>query len=572
MLQSSEACASSEVRTSGSLVGFRLSRVFFSESKSGYRWAGLGLLAFFVPLVAAFAILGAPPVTGGPWDMLGFLAGGWRIVNGQIPHTDFHDPLGPLTFLLTAFGMKVATPSTASITYGSVLIFVLLFPVAWYCGSTRFSWPVASIFAFFEGLYLITPRPPGYPIRQTSYAMIYNRHGYVMLALLIVCVFLKARAPSKRTNLVEGFLAGGLLASLLYCKITYFAAGAAAVVCGAFLFPKPRGWLLAFIGTFAGVCVAFQAFLHISLYAYLKDIATAGHAQSAHMRLHLLYEGLHSNAVWIYLVVFCLVLCSWAQERAGLLDYPVLRLWLTVGPILAFSLWIVSGNTAQGGGVEDPMYFLAAVVLMEVFRRQNAEGVVRQESTARWAYVVSAMLLVPAFCVSILARETASCGYAITWDLIKRPYYESSRRMHSANLRDFYIPLIERKNLYWPVADEPERINEGIDMLRANFRKGDQVTTIAYVDPFSFALGVPPAKDSVLWWDLNLTFDRTHHPPAEAFLGHATLVMVLLQDRNISCCYSTTDMMLGLYGDYLYSHFRKIASNETWALYRRIAS
>lgn len=571
MPQSGEAGTSAKVRTSGSSAAVRLSRAFFSESKSGYRRAGLGLLAFFVLLAAAFVVLGAPPVAG-TWDTLGFLAGGWRIVNGQVPHTDFHDPLGPLTYLLAAFGMKIATLSTASITYGSVLVFVLLLPVAWYCASTRFSWPMASIFVLFEGLYFITPRPPGYPIRYTGYSMMYNRQGYVMLALLIVCVFLKARAPSKRTNLVEGFLAGTLLALLLYCKITYFAAGTAAVMCGAFHFPKSRGWLLAFVGTFAGVCVAFRALLHISLFAYLNDIATAAYAQSASMRLYLLHEGLRSNAMWIYLVVFCLVLCSWAQERAGWLDFPVLRLWLTSGPILAFSLWIVSGNAAQGGGVEDPMYFLAAVVLLEVFRRQNAEGVVRQESRARWAYVISAMLLVPVFCVSILARETASCGYTIAWDLIKRPYYEPSRRMHSANLRDFYIPLIERVILYWPVAEEPERINEGIDMLRANLRKGDQVTTIAYVDPFSFALGVAPAKDGLLWWDLNFSFDRTHHPPAEVFLGHTTMVMVLLQDRSKSCCYFTTDLMLELYGDYLYSHFRKIASSETWALYRRIAS
>ncbi len=549
----------------------QLSRAIFSESKAGYRWAGGILLAFFAILALGFAILGAPPVAGGPWDTDLILDAGWRIVNGQVPHTGFHVPLGPLTYLLAAFGMKITLPSTASITYGSVFFFWLLLPIAWYLASARFSWFMTSLFVFFEGFYFITPRPPGYPIRYTSYAMIYNRHGYVLIALLSLCAFLKRRYGSSNADLVEGLLAGIILALLLYCKITYFVAGFAIAALGVMLIPRSQRWFLAFLGAFVGVCVAFWALLHISLYAYFNDIVTAGHAQSTEMRLSLLSQGFLTNALWIYLLVFCLIFCSWAQGRAASQGFAVLHLWLVTGSIIAISLFLLSGNTAQGGGAEDPMYFLAAVVLLEFFRRQNPNSILKRDSRTRWTYYVSLLLLVPALSLPILVGEMISSGYAIAWDIVKRPDFDTSRRIHSANLRDFYVPPLERNTGYWSVAKFPEKLNDGIDLLRTNLRRGDRVTTLAYTDPFSFALGIPPADDGPLWWDLDVSFNRTHYPPAQDLLGHATLVMVpRLLDRSSGCCFATPDLMLELYGGYLHLHFQEIASTDTWVLYRRV--
>lgn len=569
-LETYELIHPSDYQTSAPPSTGRLSAVIFSESKAGYRWAGLSLLAFFAILALVFAILGAAPVAGGPWDTDLILDAAWRIVNGQVPHTDYHVSLGPLTYLLAAFGMKIASPSAASITYGSILFFVLLLPIAWYLASARFSWLMTSIFVFFQGFYLITPRAPGYPVLHTSYAMIYNRHGYVLIALLSLCAFLRRRDTSSKSDLLEGLAAGTILALLLYCKITYFVAGVAIAILGVMLIPRPRRWLLAFSGAFVGVCAAFWALLHISLYAYFKDIVIAGHTQSADMRLSLLSQGFLNNVVWIYLLVFCLVLCSWAQERNTWRGFPVLRMWLATGSIVAISLWLLSGNTSQGGGVEDPMYFLAAVILLELLRRQNPESITQEDSRVRWTYIASLLLLVPALALPILAREVASCGYAMAWDMVKRPHFEAWRKLHSANLQDFYVPSINRNTAYWSVGQLPLKLNDGIDLLRANLRSGDRVTTLGFTDPFSFALGIPPANDGPLWWDLDVSFNRNHYPPAQDFLGHATLVMVpRLTDRSSGCCFATPDLMLELYGDYLHSHFQEIVSTDTWILYRR---
>src|SRR5208282_6737572 len=94
-------------------------------------------------------------------------------------------------------------------------------------------------------VFLITPRAPGYEIRHTAYAMTYNRQGYVLISLLLLCVFLKPRDSAKQSASVEGLFVGVLLALLLYCKITYFVVAAALTLCSVVLAPRQRQWVLA---------------------------------------------------------------------------------------------------------------------------------------------------------------------------------------------------------------------------------------------------------------------------------------------------------------------------------------
>jgi hypothetical protein len=548
-----------------------LSETMFSESAFGYRRSGIVLLTGFVTLAAIFAIFGAPSLAGGPWDMVCLLDGGWRILSGQVPHAGFHVPVGSLTYLLAAFGMKIVAPSASSLAYGSVLFAALLLPCAWYIVSARLPWVFTSIFVLFEGFLLLTPRPLGYPIRYTTYAMIYNRQGYALIILFLLCVFLKPRNSIGGRVLFDGMLAGALLALMLYCKITYFFVAAALALFAVILNAKPGRWFFAFAGAFTGVCAGFFAFFHINLYLYALDIIAAGRVQSPGMRTTLLSQALQNNALWIYMIVFCLGLCTLAGSARARQDLSAFQLWIVTGSIVGAGLLLASGNANQGGGVDDPMYFLAAVIFLELFRRQNTDKAEQSHTKARWAYTASWALMIPILCGTILARDVASCAYAVKWDLRGRPTYDPSQRMHSANLRDFYIsPSVWKITAYWPARDFPARINDGIDLLRKNLQKDDRVTTVDYANPFSFALALPPANDALLFWDVNFSFDQLHFPPPKDFLGSASLVMVpRLADRSLGCCFQTPDLMLGIYGGYLHSHFHEIASTETWVLYRR---
>ena len=549
----------------------KLSAMMRSESAVGYRRCGLTLIALLGIAGLVLAILGAPSYAGGPWDVVSLLDGGWRIHNGQVPHTGFHVPVGSLTYLLAAFGMEITAPSASSLTYGSVLFAAFLIPCAWAVVRARLPWAFAFIVVLFEGFLLLTPRPLGYPIRYTTYAMIYNRHGYVLISVFLLCVFLKPLNPGRGRALLEGLLTGGLLALMLYCKITYFLAALALGLLAVLLDTKSRSWFFGCAGAFAGVCVGFFAFFHIDLYSYALDILQAGRVQSSAMRTTLLSQAVHNNALWIYMIAFSLGLCTWAGGGLARHGRSALRLWLVAGSIVTGGLFLVSGNASQGGGVDDPMYFLAAVVFLELFRRQSTRPAAQSNITARWAYTAAWVLLLPILCGTILVRDAASCAYAVEWNLEGRTVYASSQRMHSSNLRDFYIsPSVWKISGYWPVRDFPARINDGIDLLQRNLKKGDRVSTFAFANPFSFALGLPPANDDLLFWDVNISFDQSHFPTPEEFLGSASLVMVpRLTDRSQGWGFQTVDLMVEIYGDYLRSHFHEIASTDTWMLYRR---
>ena len=548
----------------------KLSEILYSESNVGYRRAGLALLAIFVPIGILQCILGAPPIAG-PWDVVSLLDGGWRIVNGQVPHTDFHTPLGPLTYLLVAFGMRVAPPSASSITYGIVLLATLVIPLAWRITRDRLPWALTFLFVLLVGAYLFSPNPPGYGFRDTTYAMIYNRESYVFLCILCLCLFLKPRASTHTIPALDGVFTGLLLGLLLYCKITYFAAALGMVVVAAFLTPKSRSWYLSVSASFAGVCAAFFAFFHISLRMYLLDILTAGGAQSPSLRIKLLSDGITSNAMWMYLLLFALLLWTWAHDETVRNAGGVLQPWLAAMTIVAMALFVESGNGSQGGGVDDPLYFTTALVALEQFRRNSAPDVLRAGSPARVAHTGSLALLIPILFGSILLHDSVSFAYAVVWDFMRRPTVQSSQKFHSLALRDFIVPAsTDHVTDYWLAREHPAKINDGIDLLRRHLQAGDRITTIDYGNPFSFALGTGPARDWNLWWDLHFSFDERHAPVPEAFLGDASVVMVPRFAKNSpGFAMDGIEAMTNLYGTYLHNHFYEVESTATWTMYRR---
>jgi hypothetical protein len=494
-----------------------------------------------------------------------------------VPHTDFHNAIGPLTYLLVAFGMKIAAPSSSSIVYGSALLLAILLPCAWYIASARIPWALGFLFVVFAGLFLVSPCPPGFGIRETSYAMIYNRQGYVLESILLLSLFLKPRDSVKRSVAIEGLLVGVLLALLFYCKITYFLTAITLMAFAVVLDMRSLRWLLSSVGAFVGVLLAFFAIFHINPHSYLLDIAAAGLSQSSKMRIELLSRDLAGHgtrahlggdAARIYILLFCLGVWTLAGNWVGRPRFAVRHLWLVAGAIVAASLLISSGNASQDSGA-DPLYFVAAIVLLELLRRQNGAQVAHPGSLGRFVYIISLLLMLPIFCGPILARDAASSAYVITWDITKRPAFPEFQRMHSVHLRNFYVPSSsDHITAYWPAREYPARINDGIDLLQKYIRKSDRLTTIALTNPFSFAVGAMPARDGLLWWRPGYSYDKKHHPSAEAFLGDTTLVMIPLVPPS-RFGFDTVDVLLGLYGDYLRANFHELASTDTWRLYQR---
>ena len=93
---------------------------------------------------------------------------------------------------------------------------------------------------------------------------------------------------------------------------------------------------------------------------------------------------------------------------------------------------------------------------------------------------------------------------------------------------------------------------------------------MGFTDPFSFALGITPARDENQWWHLDFTFDRRNHPSPTQFLGSVSLVVVPRNFDNVQGRgFENVDAMLEIYGNYLQANFAQVDSSEAWSLYRR---
>jgi len=162
------------------------------------------------------------------WDMLFVLAGAWHVFHGQIPHVDFHDPVGALNFLLTAAGYRLVGPSPHAFLVGSCLMALALFAGACVAAARRLPLLPATLFVVLVSLLALMPANAGDLPSAYSFAMSYNRYGWSALSIVALILFLPARDGDEGAGVDQAIVAVLLLA-LFYLKVTYFAAGLAAL-------------------------------------------------------------------------------------------------------------------------------------------------------------------------------------------------------------------------------------------------------------------------------------------------------------------------------------------------------
>lgn len=202
----------------------------------------LGLVAGLPLLVATWAILSPPAILSGEmtWDLLFNLAGAWHLWSGHVPHVDYHEPVGVLTFLLTEAGFALLGPSPRVVLVGMAIVAAVLFVIATLVAARRLTLLAAVPFVVFACLIVLRPANVGDHPDAYSFAMAYNRYGWSATAVLALLLF---EAPQRRSaaDIVEMAGAALLLAALFYLKMTYFAAGVAMLAVALVASPHVRG-------------------------------------------------------------------------------------------------------------------------------------------------------------------------------------------------------------------------------------------------------------------------------------------------------------------------------------------
>lgn len=113
----------------------------------GLRPAPLLLAAGPPVIAAAWALLSPGCVLSREmtWDLLFNLAGAWHIASGHTAHVDFHEPVGELTFLLTALGFRIVGPTPLALVIGSLVWTMLVFVVSTLVAARRLPLTPAAI-------------------------------------------------------------------------------------------------------------------------------------------------------------------------------------------------------------------------------------------------------------------------------------------------------------------------------------------------------------------------------------------------------------------------------------------
>ena len=529
----------------------------------------LGLLS--IAAVAVVVLIIGPTYIAAPWDVFVLIDGAWRICNGQIPHTDFHNPIGALVYAVFAFGMKIDGPSLKALAYGNA-IFLSLVGLWTLAVSYRRLTPVFGLLlTTFIVVLLAATRPLGYDVETTTYAMIYNRYGWALLSILTIQLLLAPKSQPAQFAVFDTLSAGLLLGLLFFCKITFFIVGAGLYGFSLAIRPELRwaAWL-SLVG-FAAVCAAAWATLGISVGDYLADIQAASGSQSLADRGHRLFRsGIDALPQLALLGVCWLVVVALPNKHERRLWSEPVKITLALALVVGGGMFLTVGNTGEAG--EIPVLVVAAIVLSEYALRHGWASceVPNTTLTTRSPWIVLALPLI--LFSLIFINDVRSLANSLE----RRDYVASaapaSQRFDAEPLRDFVIPHWSNwETAYWIAKEVPSKINEGLLVLRRNAVERRHTLVLALTDPFSFALGVPSPKGVPLWWDLNVSHTEGKYPPPGPLFAEAENVMLpILDERAKGCCKETAVRMREEYDAYLKEHFTEVDHSDNWLLLKRV--
>lgn len=545
-------------------------KIFTIDSNRSYKFFFTLLIVLVTSLSLVLVSIGSAPIFDMPWDVIIQLDGGWKILNGQTPNIDFYYPLGPFSILFTAFGMKVASPSASSIAYGNVLLFLVLTPWAWFIARSRLSSANAFLFALFIGFLLVAPKPLGgdfQAIKMTSYAMLYNRQGFVLLSILLIELFIIPRTFVQTHNISLGGLSSGiLLALLLFCKINYFVIGAVAVLVRILIFRLSKTWFVMFSIGFLFICMAMYICLNLNLFALISDTIFMTHAQDRLQRLHNLKGIVIKNFYYLYITFAMIILLlinepDKPRERNSFLQRTKVQI---ATAFVAVSGLLICGTNAQDTDI--PLFFVAGLILLEYLRREFQLYGYSVNSVSGLKYLFS-ILIVTSFCGSILVKDIGSVTYAVVWNKLKLPSISYSQRFQSKTLYDLVVPESSTSSTTTTggttARDYPQKINDGLTLLRRHLSSDSRIFAMDFSNPFPFALELPPPPGDALFWHINLSFSKESFPDAGRIFEEVSMVMIPKDSSKDD----NAGVMQEIYGDYLSRNFLEKDNSQFWTLF-----
>ncbi|MBJ6123962.1 hypothetical protein [Microvirga splendida] len=509
------------------------------------------LLAAAALLALLLALPGQTVTTRYLNDLFVILDGAYRVAAGQVPNQDFHTPLGPFAYYLTAAGYFLSGTLGGTMPTAMALItLVLALPMAHILGS-RLHPLLAVLYGLFLLLILAVPVNLGESVTSLSFAKFYNRIGWAALGALLV-MYLQPLSARRRQTLLDTACAAALTLLMLYTKLSY------GVVALAFLLfmlldRQQRRWSASALG------ITILAVLVIEL------IWQSSLAHLADLRLAFDVGGSGLRGTWGQIIDHVLV---------NLTDYVLLGLFAgialyrthSVRDLLFYAFCAIAGflivnQNFQAWGII-MLHGAAAVAAETILRSEDHRP--QAVDHGSWSTGAGAKLLFLAVVLPTIIHCLAALGLHTAAASVK-----AGNAVPLPNLEQVRVANLWTWSDYDTAAAYQDSLRDGFDALSNLDPKPDRIFVLDTGNPFSMALGAPPARGDTPWLQWDRTLGRANHVPAEALLADVQFVMVPKTADTSDAAIGPLPQLQAIYGHYIAAHFDAAGETQHWTLYRR---
>ncbi|AJC83177.1 hypothetical protein IE4803_PC00632 (plasmid) [Rhizobium etli bv. phaseoli str. IE4803] len=472
-------------------------------------------------------------------DVLIFIDGAHRIAFGQVPNRDFHTALGPLVFYIPAAGYLLSGNFGAAIPLGMAIVLVSFIPAMIRILGSRLAPSLAAGLGIFLLLILAAPINLGSSIWYPSFAMFYNRIGWVALGLLLV-MYLAPHSPARRNDIADALAALFLLLVSFYTKVTYGLAGIGLIAI--ILSDRhQRRWGVTALLLTALAMVAIEFFWRGTA-QHIEDLRAAARVSGGH-DVGSILKNIREN--FSDLTVFA------AVASLGLWQSRSLRDLVLCGFCIGAGVALINQNAHSWGIIT---LYCGAIVLAQ--KTAWVEPGNESRAAGRLARAAGALPLI-----------------GILFLLPPIVHHSAAVALHTALATEkagqsLGLPQFDDVREVDPPGGEPDFIRRYLDnivtggaLLQSLPVPAERVFVLDFANPFSAGLGIrPPAGDTAwLHWNRNIN-ERSYIPPDVLF---ADVKIVMVPKTGINSL-----PLQELYGPFLSANFDVVRKTSEWTIYQ----
>jgi hypothetical protein len=490
-------------------------------------------------------------------DVFFLLDNGYRVLSGQVPHRDFSTAWGPVIYLIEAAGLFASGMQPSGVGYANALFGLLIGVWLYFVSRSRLLPLAAFAAAICAFLIVIAPYPLGNAPLAFSYAMVYNRYGYALLAVVVVeCLTDHERQPHGQ--LFRGGASSGVAIGLLFfLKITYCVVAvpilALSVLYGGAR--RVRVWGLA--AGVTAVVLAILSYLRFDVTDMLFDLVSAATGRGSRWQPSQMIAFSFGDLTQTFPLGF-LAFALFDARRAAGMSIRRVRAFFVV--ITALSICGLLASTNCQTGAITGTAFVAIVLASEFVRLEDRERGENQRS-ATVSYIAIgltcialAAIVVPSV-ISLVGA--ASANGSVTADAVP---------IHAKNSEHLIFAP-------WQLETETSGpmyaaiVNDGLALLQRHTTDADGVLAIDMINPFNYLLGRPSPKGGIAAAAYNYTFSGRMPPSNDRLFGNTRYVIVrkyivALDDYYIKGYRET-------YNPFLETKFDKLEETAHWVLWRK---